>query len=102
MADPAELASLIRTFLAARPSGVGPQHAAPAQLADIARASVADALTIVSAEGLLRRVERNLTVPTGSINEVMLAVTSILLLDESLNSKNDATACASPRSPTCC
>ena len=68
VADPAELASLIRAFLAAgdgpRARSLEAQLAAAVRLAAVAHSSMADALAIVSAEGLLRRVERNLASAT--------------------------------------
>ena len=61
-AVPAELAALLRTFLAAgdrpRASGVELQVAAAGRLTSLALASVADSLAIVSTEGLLQRVEQ--------------------------------------------
>ena len=63
-ADPAELASLIRAFLApvdgTHAAGVEAQINAGKYLGLIAYESVADARAIVSAEGLLRRIESNL------------------------------------------
>ena len=84
-ANPSELASLIRTFMGAgegpRASGVEAQFAAAKRLHDIARASVTDALVIVSAEGLLRRVERNLAaLSAGDVADLRLAGVSLDLL----------------------
>ena len=96
-AAPAELASLIRAFLAAgdgpRASGIKAHAAAAIRLADIACASIADARAIVSAEGLLRRVERNLAAPTGGNAGLELALASINLLFVSVRC-NEAAVCA--------
>ena len=66
--DPSELASLIRTFVApgdgTRSSGVHAQIVTAERLHEIALKSVADARTVVSSEGLLRRVVGNLSATT--------------------------------------
>ena len=95
-ADPAELVSLIRTFLAVgggpRASGIEAQFAAAMRLSVIAGASVADALAIVSAEGLLRRVERNLAEPAGGYAGLDLAYIGTTMLFTLVDSK-DAAVC---------
>ena len=96
-ADPAELASLIRAFLAGggggrRASGIGAQCAAAGRLHDIAYRSVADALAVVSAEGLLRRVERNLA-ERAAAGRLELAHFSISIVAGAVVS-NDAAVCA--------
>ena len=89
-ADPAELASLLRAFLAAgdrpRASGVAAQLSASWRLGDLAFASVADALAIVSATGLLRLVERNLAEAAGGNAGQELANNSVRLVLEAVNS----------------
>ena len=94
---PSELASLIRTFLAAgdgrRASGIEAETPLNAserrrlgtlstqfqRLDVVARASVADALAVVSAEGFLRRVERTLAVPALGDVGMFLATSSIAI-----------------------
>ena len=93
--NPAELAALIRAFLAGsgrpRASGIKAQHAAAERLYGIARASVADALAIVTAEGLLRRVERNLAASSaGGALELRLACDSLDILMDSVESLDPA------------
>ena len=82
-ADPEELAFLIRTFLAAggwpRASGIQAQIVAVLRLSELSCASVADARSIVSAEGLLRRVERNLAAVEDD-TELLLAHDSVVLV----------------------
>ena len=77
-AQPAELASLIRTLLDA--PGLEAHHAAAVRLYAIARASVADALAVVSAEGLLQRVERDLMGTGGGGGGLELAYGSLGVL----------------------
>ena len=83
-ADPAELASHIRAFLAAaggpRAASIEAQLNAAKHLSAIAHDSVADARTIVSVEGLLRRVERNLAEPAGGAGGLMLLPASLFIL----------------------
>ena len=77
-ANPAELASSIRTFLADTGSkSLEYQCLAADRLHAIACASAADARTIVSAEGVLRRVGRNLAAMSGGAIELHLAKISI-------------------------
>ena len=58
-AEPTELTTLVRAFMTAA-GDVPPASIAAQRLYDIARASVADALTVVSTEGLLPLLDRNL------------------------------------------
>ena len=90
------MASLIRTFVAAggrpRASGVEAQRDTTAQLQYVARASVADSRAIVSAEGLLRRMERNLTAATSGADGGLkqdLAYASLAVLDEAMRCNVD-------------
>ena len=88
-ANPAVLASCIRAFITT--SGK-PQLAAIMRLITMASVSIPDSLTIVSAEGLLERIERALTSPAEGLPGMQLVVGSLGVLATAVRSA-DSRAC---------